>query len=744
VDKHKPKDYVALVSQYMLAQSGTLQALKDVDKLRGVLIYNDNSTERGKFSAGDRFPNAECGIEPSDPTTPWNSAGGGFRGNGAKGTVEKGMHWINLGKPMFWLQDHAYEALIGQWDESNYLWNQDVGASKPDYPLAAVSLNFFMWGAPDARTCLRRGYCDSIGGQNVLGFLRPYEHDAEQKGDDFVVVAAAGDAAALFHDLSFGADASAAAIVTTLAAAELVGRMVSQADRMNKTKFPKNIMFTLFAGEHYGYIGSSSMGNRMVNGDSMPSHDSPMDAENLKYYLELDQLVSGDATDTFYMHTPTDDGTNTANADLVTALQDAAGANGDTLTFEKASGKEMPPSSYRGLFNELPEAVRTAVGATVVSNYDGEYFNDVFETEGDTGNTLGIDINATDGTGLPTDPTILRIANLTQVVAEAALSLACAGDDCFQYGSAIRVDTVFVKNLMYQLMFDGSHSVKDVDEKGVGSEDYNCLGVKGCKQTKVYPMNRYVNPFSAGDVSLSDRMLFYFMAYALRNREPDYSYNYTVGTSDGYFKRDVAAAKCLSHAADSSGRTWTSKNSGGLFPYTSGQTGETAKFCTKKAKKGSEAPSACKGLGGKGASVRGVTEYYKGSATWNWVALPPVDDTKCNQRKWKPGDKDVPDSKGCLVQCVYTSAAWIDAPSPAFVAPEYTSLVDDTKRWATWVESSWQQDAEARIFLVSDPAADTWTFIAGGAYFILSFVLVHFAAKKVESADDGTMYEAEE
>jgi len=752
VDDAKPKDYVALVSQQMLSQEGTFETLKKVDKLRGVLIYNDNSTEPGKFSAGDKFPNADCGIEPDSTKIEWNKGGGGFGGTEKK----KGMHWINLGKSMFWLQDHDYDALIARWDESSYLWNQGVLTNKPNYPLAAVSLNFFMWGAPDARTCLRRGYCDGIGGQNVLGLLRPYKKDeTTMETDDVVMVAAAADAASLFNDLSFGADASAAAIATTIAAAELVGRTVSTADRNDKSKFEKNIMFTLFAGEHYGYIGSSSMGNRMTEGDSMPSHDSPMKPTNLKYYLELDQLIStgGDTTaDTFYVHTPSESGDGaTADAAVVTALKAAATEHGDSLTFAEATSRAMPPSSYRGLFNELPETVKT-VGAAVVSNYDQAYADSVFETQGDTGETLGIDINATDPAS---DAILQRIANLAEVVAETALGLACAGDDgaggaCgnLYYGKT-KADITFVKHLVYQLMFDGSHSVKDVAGSGVGSEDYNCLGLAGCKQTKVHPMNRYVNPFSAGDVSLSDRMLYYYMSYALRNRDPEYAYSYTIGTEDGFFKRDEAAQKCLSHAANEAtglpAASWKSDISGALFPYSAGQTGETAKYCTKKAKKGDEAPTSCDGTGGgKGASVNAVTEFYKGSSTWNWVMLPPVDDTKCNDRKWKPGDSDIKDKDGCVVQCVYTSTSWIDAPSPAFIAPEYTKLKDDTKRWATWTESSWQKNAEARVFLVADPATDTWTFIFGSVYFILSFVLVHYGAKKVESADDGTMFDGEQ
>lgn len=179
------------------------------------------------------------------------------------------MHWQDLEVPFYYLPNeedvHGENGLVNFTLTHNLIFTpaDPEGSQNSDhYPLAGVKMTFFAWGSPNAVTCSRRAYCDPIAGQNLLGFMRPYE-----AGKDVVIVAAPSDAVALFHDDAYGIDAHAASVVTLLAAAKLVGDLDAARSEDN---VKNNILFTLFSGERFGYTGSSSMGNRINSTNSFP------------------------------------------------------------------------------------------------------------------------------------------------------------------------------------------------------------------------------------------------------------------------------------------------------------------------------------------------------------------------------------------------------------------------------------------------------------------------------------------
>jgi hypothetical protein len=108
------------------------------------------------------------------------------------------------------------------------------------WPKWSAEFKAFMWGAGDSNICLRRGYCDPVGGQSVWGsfeegacslhFHRPFTSaralltthwsllsgvDAER---DIVLVMSQLDSNSIFQDLALGAEATASGITTLLTA----------------------------------------------------------------------------------------------------------------------------------------------------------------------------------------------------------------------------------------------------------------------------------------------------------------------------------------------------------------------------------------------------------------------------------------------------------------------------------------------------------------------------------------------
>lgn len=80
-----------------------------------------------------------------------------------------------------------------------------------------------MWAAVNSATCLRRGWCQTVGGFSVFSTA-----SMEMAADDnkpIMVVSANMDSRSLFHDLTVGATQDVSGLVTVLAIAETLSRV---------------------------------------------------------------------------------------------------------------------------------------------------------------------------------------------------------------------------------------------------------------------------------------------------------------------------------------------------------------------------------------------------------------------------------------------------------------------------------------------------------------------------------------
>lgn len=178
----------------MMANKEGVKSLIGSSKLNGIMLYDEDVTP-SNWSAGDQ--------SPDNTTHMWNADGGGFGSSNAIG-----MHWIDIGVPMFLLnkEDAAYV-------NAQYANSKQFGAPNDVVPnMFSARLKFFMWAAGTAEMCLRRThsgfpFCQPLGGHSVVGSLIPGE-----TSKDVTVVAAQLDAVSLFHDNSYGASSSAASI----------------------------------------------------------------------------------------------------------------------------------------------------------------------------------------------------------------------------------------------------------------------------------------------------------------------------------------------------------------------------------------------------------------------------------------------------------------------------------------------------------------------------------------------------
>jgi Zn-dependent M28 family amino/carboxypeptidase len=83
-----------------------------------------------------------------------------------------------------------------------------------------------------------------VGGKNIWNTLKSFE--VQKK---IVMAIASFDSSSFFHDLAFGANADASGVAALLGALQALSKV-------DQASLQKQIVFALFTGESWGYIGS--------------------------------------------------------------------------------------------------------------------------------------------------------------------------------------------------------------------------------------------------------------------------------------------------------------------------------------------------------------------------------------------------------------------------------------------------------------------------------------------------------
>lgn len=82
-----------------------------------------------------------------------------------------------------------------------------------------------MWAAIDSETCLRRGWCQAVGGMSV--FSSPSLQMDHEDNKPIIVVSGGIDGRSMFHDLTVSASKDVSGMVTVLAIADALSKVSS-------------------------------------------------------------------------------------------------------------------------------------------------------------------------------------------------------------------------------------------------------------------------------------------------------------------------------------------------------------------------------------------------------------------------------------------------------------------------------------------------------------------------------------
>lgn len=94
-----------------------------------------------------------------------------------------------------------------------------------DYPLKAIDFDLFMWAAVNSETCLRRGWCQVVGGMSV--FSSPSLNIDYNDNKPIIVVSSNIDGRSLFHDLTIGSSKDMSGMIAVLAIADALSNVSS-------------------------------------------------------------------------------------------------------------------------------------------------------------------------------------------------------------------------------------------------------------------------------------------------------------------------------------------------------------------------------------------------------------------------------------------------------------------------------------------------------------------------------------
>ncbi|KAG0742219.1 hypothetical protein G6F57_010744 [Rhizopus arrhizus] len=371
---HKISSDIAVLLPLELLTTDNIQQLSLYNRVIGIITLITNTTQVS--SPDSTCPNCEFGLYANDSDTyQWNQ--------GALNLIEQ-----NFDIPIFAIKptDTASRQVYNQITKAAS-YNREKQYNQ--YPLKAVDFDLFMWAAVDSETCLRRGWCQPVGGFSVYS-----TSSLDITADDnkpIIVVSANLDSRALFHDLVIGSTKDISGLVTVLAIADALSRAPIPSNSLQK-----HVLYTLFTAESWGFAGSQRFVKDVVSdfqctnatrAVACPYTDASCTfpcVRNLDFKrIQFDRIetiyefqsVSGidsNYTNEYYIHVDNVE----LNQPLISSLQNYSNLK---AAYSDGLQRKLPPSSAMS-FLQQNRNIRAAVITDYQSQF-GKYYNSDLDYE---------------------------------------------------------------------------------------------------------------------------------------------------------------------------------------------------------------------------------------------------------------------------------------------------------------------------------------------------------------------------
>ncbi|KAK7468048.1 hypothetical protein BaRGS_00036699 [Batillaria attramentaria] len=448
-------------------------------RVNGIAVISVNLTAPvDGFSADKSCPNDAYGLYHDNAdfenckNETWNQAG-------------HGLVFDDLGMPIFSLTEESdVESIINKC----YLkFNKPVNGKARPYPLCAVQLESFMQAAKDTETCIRRSelvlnlnpvkFCDPLGDQNIVATLKAVPYNETRPESSVIVVGA-------------------------------------------RSSTEKDVMFALFQGEAFDYIGSSRMVYEMGEGRFPVSFDmSELDTLKLQkinlthiaQFIELSQVGRRDDSNSLWMHVdPAVLKQERTTVDAMLQQLKSHGTTAGTHLMETPEGKPLPPASVQRFLMDRK------FPSIVITDHEKQFTNRFYNSHFDLAKEIDADYpsdNITDWYNATTRQSNLT-ASLATTLARYLFNQVTGRDPSSSEQAILTADSEEVNHLYYCYL----HSPHcDLFNTTVDPKDTDALK----KNTKPYPFYVSIHYKTTELTQLTQRVLAYFTGKEVINATED-------------------------------------------------------------------------------------------------------------------------------------------------------------------------------------------------------------------------------
>ncbi|XP_014257136.1 nicastrin [Cimex lectularius] len=371
VETDREVDFVlesAAAGPYMLVLSPKMIGLEVLKKLKSVpervsgIVFTDRHNGKREFpstySPEDTCPNsAESSCNKENP---WNPYGNSYI-------------FTDWNVPFFLITEKSdYDTIVDCYKR----FNLPLDDSQLSKPLCSLHMKSHMFAAVSSDVCMRRvnnhfvtpvKYCDPVGSENVA---LPIKADIA-KNNKTIVIASRIDSASLFDGVAPGAMSAVTGLVTTLATASAIYNAVQS------KKLSKNVLFVMFNGETFDYIGSSRVLYDIENKGFL-TNSFRLNLEDIELFIDISQIgrPKNETGNEIFIHATGPEAKHFSKELIDNGVLFNA-------SFVPSSIKELPPTSYTTFNKANPK-----MNGVVITNYDKAFKTKFYSGYYDTYETL--------------------------------------------------------------------------------------------------------------------------------------------------------------------------------------------------------------------------------------------------------------------------------------------------------------------------------------------------------------------
>ncbi|XP_055329018.1 nicastrin-like [Paramacrobiotus metropolitanus] len=373
---HYPYIPVMNANDIQFYNVATLRKLEQSGHVSGIILISlSNSTFSESISYDQTCPNAASSLEGSCDKTEWNPIG-------------NGMLFQKWDIPIFLLYNQAEISYL--LDNCTYKFNIRANGTTPSWPLCSAELKSFMYAAVDAPTCLRRSglqmnlhqdvRCGPLLGRNIMSQVKSTESISKCKlygecpgKNSTIIIASRLDSASIF-ELSPGTETAATGIITLLLVLEALSKHKEELK-------DKRLLFILFNGESWDYIGSSRIAVDIQNGAFPTDFLDKLKLDHIDMFVELSQLGAF-MEEKMYIHSDPNALLNNATKGQIESFSQFLLQEGQNIGFPVNFlnfEAPLPPASFQS-FLKADRSIPGVVLADHKKQYNNKFYNSIYDT----------------------------------------------------------------------------------------------------------------------------------------------------------------------------------------------------------------------------------------------------------------------------------------------------------------------------------------------------------------------------